>query len=216
MKTAFHPEDPPDRGPKSKNEWGVLFIISFFFGLLLVLELARDFSPAKWSVPFFLIAWVALLVLHELGHALAAALLGWKVRLISIGTGKVRVTITVRDVPIEFRTIPLSGFVIPEPTDLVSPRLKQFIIYAAGPGIELLTVGLAVAIFSWDGLMQRTQDVGVIAVQSYCVAAVFGAGMNLIPFSHKNANGAGWSDGLGMILCWKIPDKDFLKRKTEE
>ena len=177
-----------------------------------MLELARDFTPAKWSAPFFLIAWVALLVLHELGHAFAAWALGWKVRLISIGTGKIRAVVTVRDVPIEFRTVPLSGFVIPQPTDLVSPQLKQFVIYAAGPGIELLTVAILVAIFGTDTLLQRTDEIGIIAVQSYCVAAIFGAGMNLIPFPHQTKDGMGWSDGLGMLLCWKIPDEEFRKR----
>lgn len=212
----IHPDDQPDRGPKSKNEWGVLLIISFFFFLLIVLELVRDFTPQKWSAPFFLIAWIGLLVLHEFGHAAAAWALGWRVRLISIGTGKVRAVVTVRNVPIEFRTLPLSGFVIPQPTDLVSPRLKQFLIYAAGPGIELLTVAVIVAVLGWDGLLQRSENVGLIAVQSYCVAAVFGAGMNLIPFPHQTKDGTGWSDGLGMLLCWKIPDEVFAERIKEK
>lgn len=215
MRARFLHDDLPDKGPESKNEWGILAIISFFFVFLIVLELSRDFTPRKWSVPFFLISWVILLVIHEFGHAFAAWALGWKVRMISIGTGKVRMTITVRDVPIEFRTIPLSGFVIPQPADFVSPQLKQFVIYAAGPGIELITVGIALAIVGWDGMLQRTDHVGMIALQSYCVAATFGAVWNLIPLSHKTADGAGWSDGLGMLLCWKIPDEEFRKRMDE-
>lgn len=212
----LHPDDPPDRGPETKNEWGVLLIIAFFFFFLIVLELARDFTPAKWSVPFFLISWVGLLVLHEFGHAAAAWAVGWRVRLISIGTGKIRAVVTVQEVPVEWRTVPLSGFVIPQPTDLVLPRLKQFVIYAAGPGIELITVALIAAIFGTDSLLRKTDDVGVIALQSYCVAAIFGAGLNLIPFSHQTKEGSGWSDGLGMLLCWRIPDEIFARRIEEE
>ncbi len=46
----------PDRAPQTPNEWGILVIISFFFALFLVLELAREFTVAKLSVPFFLIS----------------------------------------------------------------------------------------------------------------------------------------------------------------
>lgn len=133
-------DPPPDRPPGTPNEWGVLVILSFFFGLFLLLELAREFEVAKLSVPFFLIAWVFLLVLHEFGHALAARFLGWRVERISIGSGMVRYERSILGMPVEFRTLPLSGFVLPRPVDLTAPRLKQFLIYAAGPGIELLTV----------------------------------------------------------------------------
>ncbi|MEX2577924.1 MAG: M50 family metallopeptidase [Verrucomicrobiales bacterium] len=213
--SEFESGEPPDRGPKTKNEWGILVIVSFFFGLFLVLEIAREFTVAKLSIPFFLVSWVVLLIVHECGHALAAWMLGWRIRLVSIGTGKVRFALHLRDVPIEFRTIPLSGFVQPQPTDLVAPRTKQFVIYAAGPGIELIAVGLAVWWFGAAELLQRTPDAGMIAVQSYCVAAILGAGMNLIPFSHRTAEGTGWSDGLGMLLCWRIPDEVFQRRIDE-
>ena len=67
---------PPDRAPQTPNEWGVLVLLSFFFALFIFLELAQDFSVAKLSVPFFLISWVILLILHEFGHALMAKMLG--------------------------------------------------------------------------------------------------------------------------------------------
>jgi len=203
---------PPDRAPQTPNEWGVLVIFSFFFALFIFLELAQDFSVAKLSAPFFLISWVILLVLHEFGHALMAKMLGWQILLVSIGHGLVRARIAVLGTPVEFRTLPLSGFVLPRPTDLVAPRLKQFLIYAAGPGIELAAVAVIVALIGPDTLLRRTPEVGLIAAQSFCVAAIFGALFNLIPFPHRTAEGTAWSDGLGMILCWRIPDEEFRKR----
>jgi len=47
------------------------------------------------------------------------------------------------------------------------------------------------------------------------VAALFGAIFNLIPFPHRTAEGTAWSDGLGMILCWRIPDEEFRKRMAD-
>lgn len=187
-------------------------IISFFFALFLVLELAREFTSAKLSVPFFLISWVFLLILHEFGHAFMARLLGWKVTLVSIGAGTVRARMAIWGVPVEFRTLPLSGFVRPRPENLVAPRLKQFLIFAAGPGIELAAVAVLVFAVGPDLLLRRTPDAGLIAVQSFCVAALFGALFNLIPFPHRTAEGSAWSDGLGMILCWGIPDEVFRRQ----
>ncbi|MDF1859765.1 MAG: M50 family metallopeptidase [Verrucomicrobiales bacterium] len=205
--------DPaPDRPPQTKNEWGILVIISLFFGVFLVMELAKDFTPAKWSVPFFLLSWIALLFLHELGHALMARFLGWRVERICIGLGQVRSTSRILGMPIEFRTIPLSGYVLPRPADLIAPRLKQCLIFSAGPGIELLLVGLCVLIFGTEALLQRTNEVPIIAVQSFCVAALFGALLNLIPFPVETKEGTAWSDGLGMILCWKLPDEWFAEQ----
>jgi Zn-dependent protease len=203
---------PPDRAPQTPNEWGVLVILSFFFALFIFLELAQDFSVAKLSVPFFLISWVILLVLHEFGHALMAKMLGWQILLVSIGHGVVRARLAVFDTPVEFRTLPLSGFVLPRPGNLVAPRLKQFLIYAAGPGIELVAVAIIVSLIGPDAMLSRSPEVWLIAAQSFCVAALFGAIFNLIPFPHQTAEGTAWSDGLGMIRCWRIPDEEFRKR----
>jgi Zn-dependent protease len=205
--------DPaPEKSPQTPNEWGILVILSFFFALFLVVELAQDFSIQKLSVPFFLVSWVFLLILHELGHALMAWLLGWQVRLISIGTGIIRYQRTILGTPVEFRTLPLSGFVLPRPRNLSSPRVKNFLIYAAGPGIELLLVAILVVLVGPARMLQRSPEIGFIAVQSFCIAALFGAIFNLIPFHHRTKDGVAWSDGLGMILCWKIPDESYRRQ----
>ena len=207
--------DTPDRPPKTPNEWGVMIILSFFFGLFLILELAQNFTLAKLSVPFFLLSWVILLVLHEFGHALMARTVGWRVERISIGTGQVRASTTLLGMPVEFRTLPLSGFVIPRPVDLTAPRLKHFSIYAAGPGIELLAVAFIAMAIGSERLLSASAHPGMIAIQSFCVAAIFGAVFNLIPLPHRSADGWAWSDGLGMILCWRIRDEEYRRLRDE-
>jgi len=205
----------PDRGPETPNEWGVIVIISLTFAVLMGLELATDFSVAKLSVPFFLISWVILLVIHEFGHALAAKFLGWHVDLVSIGTGKVRFRRRIFGMPVEFRTIPISGFAQPRPADLISPQLKQATIYAAGPGIELLIVAGIAAIVGPSELLELSGEMSIVALQSFCVAAIFGAGFNLIPFPHQTKDGVAWSDGLGMIMSWRIPTSVFAERLSK-
>lgn len=206
----MHP-DLPERSPQSPNEWGILIVLSFFFGLFLLIELASEFSVQKLSVPFFLFSWVILLVLHEGGHALMARLFGWRVERICLGTGKVRWERPLFGIPVEFRTIPLSGFVVPRPVDLRAARLKLSLIYAAGPGIELLAVALIAAIVGPDRLLQASREVPMIAIQSFSVAAIFGAGLNLIPLPHRTQQGMGWSDGLGMVASWWLRDEDLQR-----
>ena len=198
--------NPPERSPNTPNEWGIIVIISLFFGLFIALEVFSDFSPAKLSVPFFLTSWVLLLVIHEAGHALVAKAMGWHVAQIVIGSGKRRGGFSLGRTQVEFRSIPLSGFVIPLQTDNIAPRLKHFCIYAAGPGIELLLAAILVALLGPDTQLQRTADISTIAAQSFVIAALLGSFINLLPFSFVSGGQRSWSDGLGMILCWRLPE----------
>ena len=199
----------PDRSPQTPNEWGILIILSFFFGLFLLCELAQAFTVQKLSVAFFLLSWVVLLLVHEGGHALMARSLGWRVERICIGAGRVRHQRSVLGILVEFRTLPFTGFVVPRPVNLRAARLKLSLIYSAGPGIELLAVGLLAILLGTDRLLSPSESPAMIAVQSFCVAALLGAGLNLIPLPHATREGRAWSDGLGMIAAWGIRDEDL-------
>ena len=150
--------------------------------------------------------------MHEFGHALMARAVGWKVDLISLGFGEVRSRKQILGMPVEFRTFPISGFVLPRPGDLIAPRLKEFLIYAAGPGIELLAVALIALVIGPENLKSTSDSIPMIAVQSFCVAALAGAIMNLIPISFQTGHGLSASDGLGMILCWSRKEESYATR----
>ena len=197
--------NPPERSPKTPNEWRVIVVLSLVFGLFLSIDLFSDYNPRKLSVPFFLAAWILLLVIHEFAHAAIARAMGWKVSLIVIGSGRFRFGFKIGHTLIEFRSIPLSGFVIPQQTDYIAPRLKHFCIYAAGPGVELLISLALVCFIGPESLLQRTSDIPIIATQSLIVAALLGSFINLLPISFSADGKHSWSDGLGMILCWRFP-----------
>ena len=213
----FLSETSPDRPPANAPEKCTIALFTLLFAGLFIAEIARDFKPVKLSLPFFLISWALLLVIHEFGHALMARAVGWRVDLISLGFGPIRRKLIILGMKVEIRTIPISGFVSPRPLDLKSPQLKNFLIYSAGPGVEIILVLIIALLLNPATLMQHSESIPLIAAQSFCVAAIFGAFFNLIPLSHHNDKGSrSWSDGLGMILCWTIPEAYYSKQMTSE
>jgi hypothetical protein len=152
------------------------------------------------------IAWGPLLVLHEAGHALVAAWLGWKVCRIEIGLGPPILRFSMRGVPIDVNLFPISGYVIPAPRSLEGARMKSALVYLAGPGAELLLVVLLVLLVGYDRLTLREQAVGLIAAQSVAVAALMGVAFNLVPLRTKEGSP---TDGLGFILSFLRPRHHF-------
>lgn len=198
--------------PLNPTETATVVILTIFFGAMIFASLFKEFSIYKLSVPIFIVSWAVLLVIHEFGHAIMAKLVGWHVDKVSIGTGRLIGVKKICGLETEFRAIPLSGYVIPRPADLVKPQLKNFLIYFAGPGIELFLVAVLWSFTGSEVLFQRQPELWIITIQTFCSAAVFGAFVNLIPLPFESGHGKKTpSDGLGMILSWQIPDSEYAK-----
>jgi Tfp pilus assembly protein PilF len=69
------------------------------------------------------------------------------------------------------------------------------LIYAAGPGVELLLLVALLGIFGWDFVFAAAHETGQVAVQSLAITILLGAGFNLLPFRTDG----GISDGLGIL-----------------
>ncbi|MDC0311745.1 M50 family metallopeptidase [bacterium] len=205
-------DGPPDKRPDTKGEKTFVWILVAIFGAMILAAIFSDFEPRKLSIIFFLVSWPILLIIHEFGHALMAKWLGWEVLMMAIGSGKVRATKTIFGMKVEFRTIPLSGFARTRAADLIQPQMKNFLIYAAGPGIEIAAVLLLAIALGKNEMLSQSDHIGIIAAQSFSAAALLGAIINLIPFPHHTEHGMAWSDGLGMIMSWRLPDSYFAQQ----
>ena len=181
------------------------------FGLF-GLDIAVDFEPAKLSVLFILLFWIALLVTHEAGHAIAARLLGWHVGRIVLGFGRTWVRIRSYSAEIEIRSFPVTGFVLCVPTHLRQPRLRNALIYFAGPGTDLLIAALVIAIVGYDRILTPSADLGMIALQSLAVASLAQGVLNLIPFPSVSDGEFIVNDGLGIIRSFTLPDSYFAQQ----
>jgi hypothetical protein len=186
------------------------------FGLLTA-EVVHDFTPVKLSVVVFLLAWMPLVAVHELGHALAAWLCGWQIGGVAIGQGRPIATFHVRGVPVRIGRLPLGGFVAIAPRHLRSWRLRSAFIYLAGPGLPLLLLGAIALVVGARRLAAPTHDLGLVSLQAIAVAILLGAAANLLPrYSRQGDPIVGPmtpSDGMGVIMSFVWPRATFERMR---
>ena len=179
----------------TKTETWVTLGVSIAFTLMVALAIFEEFSIGRLGVVLFFVFWVPMLVLHELGHAVMARALGWKVREIVIGFGRTLWQWRLGETHIKVKLAPIEGYVLPAPIERGNLRLKSALIYAAGPGAELLLLALILVVFGTDSVFGTATDLLQVSLQMLAAVIVIGAGFNLLPFS----TGGGVSDGLGII-----------------
>ena len=199
-----------DKEPASKAEIIFVLVISLVFLFMMTMEIITNFEPKKLGALLFVLFWIPLLFIHEFGHALMAKTLGWQVKRVVLGVGKVMMMGRLFNAPVEIRSIPLEGFVQIAPKTVSLARFKHALIYFAGPGIELL---LFFMISYWlggfDQLLIITNDYTRIALQSFAFAALAGAVLNLIPLGIITKDGSTPNDGMGIILCLFSSGMDY-------
>jgi membrane-associated protease RseP (regulator of RpoE activity) len=146
-----------------------LGVVVFSVGLLglLTAELLDDFEPRKLSVLFIAGLWAPLLVVHELGHALVARLVGWHVHEIVIGFGPELVRFRALGANATVRLIPVEGYVVPSPDSLRGARGKSALIYFAGPAAELVCALLALFVMGPAAMLSHRDDMEFIAGLSF-------------------------------------------------
>jgi hypothetical protein len=199
--------DPAPRLPVSTGERLIVLVLAISFVGLLVLDLARGFSANKLSVLFVLMFWGPLLVLHELGHALAARSVGWHVTEVVIGFGRELMRFRVGATRVRIRALPVEGYVVPSPSSTAHARSKQAWIYLAGPLTELvLFLGVGWHL-GWQG-PAPTDSVGRIALTSLAVTSALGVLLTLFPYR----SGGNPSDGLGILQSWLQSEESFRHR----
>lgn len=201
--------DPaPEREPRGNERWILLGAFALALGALVAIVL-EDYEPTRLAPVFIVLAWFPLIALHELGHAVAARLLGWEVTAIVVGFGRPVARLVVFGVPVTLKTYPLGGHVRPVPLSLRGVRWRSALVYLAGPGAELALAGGLVLSFGWDTMTTRTDSIPVIAAQAIALASLLGAVSNLFPRRIETERGESYTDGMGLIVSFAHSLRSF-------
>ncbi len=196
-------EIPAGRRPLSGGERAGVGVMCLVFTGFMAAALLEDYETKKLGPLFFVLFWAPLLVLHELGHAVAAWMAGWRGRKIVIGVGPKLWRRRIGQTDVTVNLAPISGFIIPGPTSSNAFRLKNAFVYASGPGSELLLLGGLLAAFGAGTVFGESDTVPLVALKSLAWAIIIGAGFNLLPFV---VNGSA-TDGLGICMSPFLNDK---------
>lgn len=126
------------------------------------------------SIPAFLFALGAIVLVHEAGHYLVAKLFGVRVNVFSIGFGPRLVGFEAGGTEYRLAWIPLGGYVamagqLPEERSgrdddfLSKPRWQRILIYLAGPAANVvLAVALIAGVFTQGFEVQALQQVPAV------------------------------------------------------
>lgn len=134
----------------------------------------------------FIGVFVVLTILpHELGHAIVARAVGWRVYQIVIGIGKPLLKRRWFGVLVDIRTLPIAGATWIAPKNTRWYRLKRFVTILAGPAVNAgMAVGVAVVI--QGNLRNFDYDALPTWARLFVMANVFVVVVNLWPHQPKS------------------------------
>jgi len=182
------------RGIRALLLYGGFFLLG---GLLGFLVLASDFRPPPaLPLPVALLALFPLSWLHalghELGHAVAARLVGFRVLLLAVGPLRLRATQTGARLERSHTSRYFGGLVSAVPNTSDNLRRRRFVVVAGGPAASILVLLLAAA-----GYRTALLHSPVLAAWLYLFAVLVFATLilTLIPYQRHGI----WNDGGQML-----------------
>ncbi len=165
------------------------------------------------SVAFTVFAFVAMyvtIILHELGHAAAAAIVGVDVPVFSFGGGRHVRVFRLSKRWLIVGLLPTEGLILVSHKSKDWYRLKSFVISAAGPFVNLACAGMFYFWLEREG--QSLSTLSTTAAQLFVIFSLLTGISNLIPFSANSPYGATNSDGKSIINLFSITQEQIAKQ----
>src|SRR5262245_40498371 len=188
-----------------------VFLLNFVLGGAgLALLWLTPGDPEAWLfLNLFLVqVFIAATILpHELGHAFAGRLLGFRVFGLYVGAGPRLFRARVFGLDTEFRAIPTGGLTLAAPRETRLLRPRRFLMTLAGPFVNLLLMASVWRFIHFDGLESlRWLEKGPRPGLGFFYANLYVLAVNLWPSEVLTPLGKVSSDGKAL---WKSV---FMKR----
>jgi len=136
---------------------------------------------------------------HELGHAIAGKVMGYRVFRVIIGYGQVLFTRRFLGCEWEFRPFPIGGVTLIATRSTRSYRLRRFVMLLAGPAVNVLFILLLFGILPADGSLVSYSFHGMAPALDFFLANVVLLVFNLWPHKITSSLGVTENDGLALI-----------------
>ena len=177
--------------------------VSVLAGFVLVTRaLSNGEVSLGWAgteIFWFLVVFLVVIPIHELGHALAGFLVGYRIRGVVIGVGSPLLAFNVAGVAIRINLLPFGGLTLGTPRGGSWLRLRLWVFALGGPAANVALCYVLRRLYGHADAATAEQHrlAAVASSASWTVLA-----LNLIPF--KTAEGAS-SDGYSLftIPFWK-------------
>lgn len=216
--TSFvHPKDwCPVCYPKVKSREAWWSLGALPVGMIIAGVLTHTRPPNNhvgWALLNFnlvLIAQGLSVFPHELGHALMARAVGWRVFKVVVGYGPLLFKTPLLGGTLEVHAHPWGGHTIPTPPDERALRFRRFLVYAGGPLVNAL---LVLAVLFW--LPRPNPFKGMLTtwspLQSFALANLVSVILGLLPWRYPTTIGVMDSDGLALLKTPFLPHDQIRK-----
>jgi tetratricopeptide (TPR) repeat protein len=174
----------------------------------LLLWLKPELDSGRELTTMFLINLFLILIIlpHELGHAIAARLLGWRVFAVVVGLGKQVFKFRLFNIIFSFHWLPVGGITQVAPIDARWFRLKRFLIFLAGPAVNA-AIAAIILLACWTQLREFGY-LGLPRVARLCFwANLWVLAFNLWPHHSKTLNMA--TDGKQLLKTFTRKPKEM-------
>ena len=169
-------------------------------GLLLLARVLGFGTFSGWAVInawLFLVFGYLAVIPHEIGHALMARAVGFRVFSISCGVGPLLFDRLLGGVRLSVRAFPIDGGTVVTPSGTQGYRWKQALVIAAGPAVNAICLAAALALGP-DLRVGRMLDGPALGLV-FVAANAFAVMINLLPIRVSTVHGLLPNDGLALL-----------------
>lgn len=195
-----------ERRARAGLSWLVLLAVVALIGLAL--GRATVGEAGGWFVLnlFLLVLFLEIATLpHELGHAIAAHWLGFRVFAIAAGVGPRIFERNVKGVRIRLHAYPFGGFTLAAPREPRWFRTKQSLLTAAGPAVNAVLAACALLLardFELESILSEPRPaLALLAANGLLLT------LNLLPMKATSAAGVVPNDGLALVKMPFLPEQ---------